>query len=131
MSYESFMEGVANDLTNEFVKIAPVDTSNLRMSIHCKIEGDIIRIMMPKYALYLEYGTGIFVEAGKGPGVPIKAKNGKALHWTDQNGEHFATSIKGMHAQPFIRNVMYHKLQKIVNDNAALHLDTEMEVVYS
>jgi len=127
MSYESFYFGLANDLQNELVLGAPVDTGFLKNSIRCEIVGDSIEIWMAEYALYLEYGTGIF-----GPkGQRIYPKNAKALHWTDKQGEHFAKSIKGMRPQPFIRNVFYHKLKDIVNKNAKTHLDSEMEVEYS
>ena len=126
MSYESFMQGLANDLTNEFVLVAPVDTGFLRNAIRCEVVGDTIEVWMPEYALFLEYGTGIF-----GPkGMPIVPVNAKALHWTDRSGEHFAKSVKGMHAQPFIRNTLYHKLQELVNRNAAIHLGREMGVNY-
>lgn len=126
MSYESFMEGVANDLANEFVRVAPVDTGFLKSAIRCEIVGDNIEVWMPEYALYLEYGTGIYGPENR----PITPVNAKALHWVDKNGEHFAKSVKGMHPQPFIRNVLYHKLQGIVNRNAAMHLNSEMDVSF-
>lgn len=127
MSYESFLQGVANDLTNEFVRVAPVDTGFLRNAIRCDVVGDSIEIYMPEYALFLEYGTGIYGPENK----PITPKNKKALHWQDNKGDHFAASVKGMHAQPFIRNVFYHRLKEIVNENAAIHLGSEMDVSYS
>jgi hypothetical protein len=130
MTYENFMRGVANDLTNEFVKVAPVDTGFLKNSIRCEVVGDKIEVYMPEYAIFLEYGTGIYVEAGYGSGNRIYPKTKKCLHWVDKNGEHFAKSIAGMHPQPFIRNVFYHRLQQIINVNAAMHLGTEIEVSF-
>lgn len=127
MTYESFLEGVGNDLRNELVKVAPVDTGFLRNAIRYEIKGDTIEIWMPEYAIWLEYGTGLY-----GPHhQKIVPKNKKFLHWTDRSGEHFARSTKGMQPQPFIRNTFYHKLRDIVNRNAELHLDSEMDVEFS
>jgi len=128
MSYETFLEGVGNDLTNALSRVAPVDTGFLRNAIRYEVKGDKIIISLPIYALYLEYGTGLY-----GPEHHrIYPKTKKALHWIGKGGgDVFAASTAGMHPQPFIRNTLYHKLPQIIADNAARHLGEGMEASFS
>jgi hypothetical protein len=123
MSKESFLEGVGNDLVNELVLVAPVDTSFLRNSISYEIVGDKVRIMMPEYALFLEYGTAPHI---------IKPVNAKALHWKGGGGDVFAKEVHhpGTSAQPFIRNTCYHKLKEIIDRNAKIHLKEDVDVKF-
>lgn len=86
-----FGEGVAK-------QICPVDTGNLRGSIHHEVneDGMYVRIGTPvEYAAYVEFGTGEKAENGNGkPGFP------------------------GQKAQPFLRPIlMDHKkeIQQLAN----------------
>ena len=53
------------------------------------------------YARFFQEGTGVF--AGRSAWV-VRPKAGKALHWFDQGGEHFAKSvtIPGQPSRPFL-----------------------------
>jgi len=115
---QNFKDGLANDLRNALVRKAPVDTGLLKNSITVRIEGDIIKIYMPKYAIYLEYGTGIYGPLKR----PITPKEAKALKFKIGGKTIFAKSIKGMTPQPFIRPVFHQDFIKIVNENAQMHL---------
>lgn len=57
-----------------------------------------------EYAVFVEYGTGIY---GVGEGAtrqPIRPKTGKFLRWVGKDGQvHFAREVKGMEPRPFLR----------------------------
>lgn len=76
--------------------LAPVDLGNLRDSIEMKIleGGFTVEINVgADYAIYVEYGTGIYATQGS---------RAKKIPWTYFNERlgHFVTT-EGMHAQPF------------------------------
>ena len=77
---------------------APADTGALRRSIASRIEGGGAAIQgivyTPlEYAPYVEYGTGIFAEGGKGRKTPWL--------YDDDGGEtHFT---RGQHPHPYMR----------------------------
>lgn len=82
---------------NTAVALAPVDTSWLRESISYEFydSGFSSKINVgADYAIYVEYGTGIYAE---GPG----GSRAKHIPWRyqDANGQWHTT--KGQHAQPF------------------------------
>lgn len=82
---------------NTAVALAPVDTSWLRESISYEFYdgGFSSKINVgADYAIYVEYGTGIYAE---GPG----GSRAKHIPWRyqDANGQWHTT--KGQHAQPF------------------------------
>ena len=88
---------------------APKDTGALRRSIKSKvetdsttIEGDIYTPL--EYAPYVEYGTGLFAEAG----------NGRKTTWLyeDDKGETHLTH--GQHPQPYMRPALDENRDKIV-----------------
>lgn len=124
MTYDSFMEGVANDLTNELVLVAPVDKGFLKNSIRCVVVGDSIEVFMADYALYLEYGTYEYFDSNQDV-VLYDVKRKKDMGRAERNA-----LPKGMEPYPFIRNTFYHKLNRIVQQNAATHLGTEMELTF-
>lgn len=79
---------------------APSDTAALRNSIKPHIieadDNHVADEVGPEvlYAPYVEYGTGIYAEGGKGRQTPW-------VYFSDKLG-HFVTT-RGMRAQPFIR----------------------------
>lgn len=93
-------EGIAKTtmkIYNTAVALAPVDTSYLRESIDYKFtDGGFSSVISvgADYAIYVEYGTGIYAE---GPG----GSRAKHIPWRyqDANGQWHTT--KGQHAQPF------------------------------
>ncbi len=117
VAINNFKNGLANDLRNELVMKAPVDTGNLKNSITVNVNDKGINIYMPEYAVYLEYGTGIYGPLGR----PITPKDAKALKFKIGGKTVFAKSVKGMTPQPFIRPVFHQKFVDIVIDNVKKH----------
>jgi hypothetical protein len=117
------IKGIAHDLREEFADASPKDTGYLMRNIDYEVieEGGNfkIRFTFPDYALYLEYGTGIYAEIGKKE--RIKPKSKKALRFTIGNEEIIVKSVAGMKPQPFIRPVIHSKLKKIVEKNILRH----------
>jgi len=114
---KNFTDGLAIDLRNELVTKAPVDTGLLKNTIRVEINDNVIELIMPEYAIYLEYGTGIYGPLKR----PITPKTAKALKFKIGGKTVFAKSIKGMTPQPFIRPVFHQKFTKLVIDNAKRH----------
>ena len=108
--WENFKRLLAINLTNELVKVAPVDTGRLRLSIDWRTEGEDIEIYMVDYAKYVEFGT---------PPHIIKPRNAKALHWKSGGQDIFATKVHhpGTRPQPFIRTTFRTKLKNIVGES--------------
>lgn len=89
---------------------APKDTGALRNSITSKVEKDgseiVGTVFTPlEYAPYVEYGTGLFAEAG----------NGRKTPWTyyDDKEETYIIT-KGQHPQPFLRPSLAENRDKII-----------------
>uniref|UniRef100_A0A6M3LFD3 Putative tail protein n=1 Tax=viral metagenome TaxID=1070528 RepID=A0A6M3LFD3_9ZZZZ len=134
MSIETFKDGVANDLRNELVRIAPVDTSRLRNSIKVDVVGEELVISMVFYGMFIEHGIRPHI---------IRPKNKKALKFkvksVGSTGKESSEVVitkevhhPGTKAFPFIRNTFYHKLPNIVSKNATIHLGSPdaAEVVF-
>lgn len=86
---------------------APKDTGALRRSITSKVEGLEGIIYTPlEYAPYIEYGTGLFAEAGNGR---------KEVPWNYQDDEGKWHSTSGLKPQPFMRPSLDENRQKIVD----------------
>lgn len=88
---------------------APKDTGALRRSITSKVEeedGAIVgTIFTPlEYAPYVEYGTGLFAESGKGRQTP----------WSYQDDEGNWHTTRGQKPQPFMRPALDENREKIV-----------------
>jgi len=101
------LRGIGNDFVNELVRVAPVDTGNLRLSIRYEVDNNSINIVMPEYAFYLEFGTKPH---------EIRVKNASVL----SDGKiFFGKSVlhPGTEAQPFIRSTINTKLRQIVYNN--------------
>jgi len=137
--WDLFVDGVRNDLTNELVRVCPVDKGFLRETIDVKVKGNELIIIMADYGLYVEMGTAPHI---------IRPKNKKALAFAKFGGRRvqhddgkvstefkfggkkhltdavFAKEVHhpGTKAQPFIRNTFYHKLPAIVDVNAERHI---------
>ena len=86
-------------------QLCPVDTGRLRSSIFSGVsrwDGRLVGVCGTnvKYAPYVELGTGIY-----GPRrSPIVPRSARLLRWTDKGGDvHFARSVRGMRARPFLR----------------------------
>ncbi len=64
----------------------------------------------------------------------IVPKDAKALSWKSKGSRVYAKKVyhPGTRPQPFIRNTFYHKLPRMIEQSAALHLgeDYEIEVTY-
>jgi len=75
--------------------LAPVDESNLRDSIEVEILRDgmmaVVRVTA-NYAIYVEYGTGIYAAEGNGRDTPW-------TYYSDKLGRFVTT--RGMRPQPF------------------------------
>lgn len=84
---------------------APKDTSTLRRSITSKVEGLEGTVFTPlEYAPYIEYGTGLFAEAGNGR---------KKVPWNYKDDEGNWHSTSGMKPQPFMRPALNSNREKI------------------
>ncbi|MEZ0482650.1 HK97-gp10 family putative phage morphogenesis protein [Planococcus sp. SSTMD024] len=78
--------------------LAPVDSSNLKDSIEMEIFEDGLKAVVrvtADYAIYVEYGTGIYAE---GPGGS-RAKKIPWTYWSVKLQKYVTTS--GMKAQPY------------------------------
>lgn len=84
---------------------APKDTGALRRSITSKVEGLEGIVYTPlEYAPYIEYGTGLFAEAGNGR---------KKVPWNYKDDEGNWHSTSGMKPQPFMRPALNSNREKI------------------
>lgn len=84
---------------------APKDTGALRRSITSKVEGLEGTVFTPlEYAPYIEYGTGLFAEAGNGR---------KKVPWNYKDDEGNWHSTSGMKPQPFMRQALNSNREKI------------------
>jgi HK97 gp10 family phage protein len=89
---------------------APKDTGELRRSITSRVEGDSSGnitglVFTPlEYAPYVEYGTGLFAEAGGRKDVP----------WNYQDDEGNWHSTSGQKPQPFLRPALEDNRVKII-----------------
>ena len=101
------LPGIGNDLVNELVRNAPVDTSFLRNNIRYEVSENGLIITMPEYGFYVEFGTG------------ERAENGGVKYWVPFRVEtpQFGFWHPGMEPQPWIRPVLNDKLHKIVAKN--------------
>lgn len=89
---------------------APKGTGVLRNSITSKVEyeGDklVATIFTPlEYAPYIEFGTGLFAEGGKGR---------KDVPWCYQDDEGEWHSTSGMKPQPFMRPALNENREEIL-----------------
>lgn len=106
---------IGNDLINELVKVAPVDTGALRLSIinGLKINTDgTIEISMKEYAKFIEFGTPPHIIRAKDKQVlsDINSPSGK------KKNAIYGRSVlhPGTQPNPFIRFVMKTKLPIIL-----------------
>ena len=84
---------------------APKGTGALRRSITSKVEGLEGTVFTPlEYAPYIEYGTGLFAEAGNGR---------KKVPWNYKDDEGNWHSTSGMKPQPFMRPALNNNREKI------------------
>lgn len=104
---------VQRDLDHRAVRVlaaqvaaCPVDTGRLRASLEIDdrptADGSPARQIGSgvDYVLNVELGTGLY---GPMRRKITPKKPGKELVWEDAEGKHFARSVKGQRAQPFIR----------------------------
>lgn len=88
---ERFLMGIAIDLEEALVRAAPnskdtadkkgeyaVGGGHLARNIRCRVEGDGIKVSMPDYWVYVEFGS---------PPHIIRPKSGKALAWGKPQGK--------------------------------------------
>jgi len=99
---------IGNDLVNELVDEAPVDTGRLKNSIKVEhVNNDKISISMVDYAAHVEFGTKPH---------DIVPKNKKALKFKGVGGTVFAKKVRhpGTRPNPFISNTIRNKLGDII-----------------
>ena len=89
---------------------APKDTGALRRSIKSKVETEDMTvegiIFTPlDYAPYVEYGTGLFAEAG----------NGRKTGWGYKDDEDNWHYTHGQHPQPYMRPALNENKEKIIS----------------
>ncbi len=160
MTYEIFLKSVANDLQTALIQNAPTSDGTLKSRIKVHIVGNELVVYMLDYALHVEYGTGgrlqgqtstvggktVTVPAKPNRKMPVKKEGTgyksllekwgkKKLGITDDAGQ-FALAkhiqMYGTRPFPFIRNTLYHKLPRIIEDNMNRHLGGgDAEVSYS
>ena len=85
----------ANLLKAEAVARAPVDTGDLKQSIEVDILNDGLTAIVTvgvHYAIYIEFGTGIYAVKGNGRKTPWSYYSNKLDQWV---------TTRGMRAQPF------------------------------
>ena len=86
-------------------QLAPKDNGELRRSISSKVEGNVGIVFTPlEYAPYVEYGTGLFAEAGDG-------RTDVPWSYQDEEGEWHSTS--GQKPQPFMRPALNNNIKTI------------------
>jgi HK97 gp10 family phage protein len=91
---KNFLPKAGTAVQETAVKLAPVDTSNLKTRINFKVKGDSVIIgTNVEYAPYVEYGTGIYAEGGGGRKTP----------WVYFHEKYGFVRTKGMVARPFLR----------------------------
>jgi len=99
---------IALRMQNELMLAAPVDTGRLKNSIKVRSDGEGLIIWMVNYGKFIEFGT---------PPHIITPKEKQALKFkVGKEGEIFAKKVEhpGTRPNPFIRNTIQHKLQKII-----------------
>ena len=86
-------------------QLAPKDNGELRRSISSKVENQTGIVFTPlEYAPYVEYGTGLFAEAGDGR---------KDVPWSYQDDEGEWHSTSGQKPQPFMRPALNNNVAQI------------------
>jgi hypothetical protein len=101
------LNGVGNDFVNELVRVAPVDSGDLRNSISYEVTGSGVNIKMNEYGYYVEFGTRPH---------EIRVKNAKVL----SDGKRIFGRVvqhPGTEPNPFIRRTINSKLRNIVHKN--------------
>lgn len=89
-------------LRNEAIARAPSDTGELKRTIEMTVAPDGLTAIVHvgvHYAIYVEYGTGIYAVNGNGRKTPWAYKDPKGR--VDENGDPLWIWTKGMAAQPF------------------------------
>lgn len=68
--------------------LAPVDEGHLRDSIEMQITGEYSAVVTvgAHYAIYIEYGTGVFAKAGNGRKTPWSYYSTKLDRWVTTRG---------------------------------------------
>lgn len=92
----------ANLLKAEAVARAPEDTTALKQSIEVHILNDGLTAIVTvgaHYAIYVEFGTGIYAVKGNGRKTPWAYLDPKGRK--DENGDPLWIWTRGMEAQPF------------------------------
>jgi len=85
-------------------ELAPVDKSTLRGSLERKVDGFIGKVFTAmNYAIFQEYGTGIYSDHPSAPKAPITPKRGRYLVFTKNGKVIFARSVKGVRPRRFMR----------------------------
>lgn len=100
------LESIGLYVTGEAKKRSPIDTGNLRGSIthETDMQEEKVRIgTNVEYAPYMEFGTGIYAENGKG----------RKTSWTYRNRQGQVVVTNGSKAQPFLRPAIEENIEII------------------
>lgn len=99
--------GLACALVERSAKMkAPKDTGALRRSITSKVDGLTGTVFTPlEYAIYQEFGTGLFAENGAGR---------KDVPWNYQDDKGEWHSTRGQKPQPFMRPALNENRTEII-----------------
>ena len=137
-----FLDGVGIDIVRELsLALGPhFKSGDLLNSIQYRItDAGLIEISMLPYWEYVEYGTpgqlqgqsstvgDATVSFGANPSrkMPVKKAGDSFVNFIDGT-DNFALAkhiqLYGTRPYPFVRTVLYHKLSKIVQENAKRHL---------
>ncbi|RJR23639.1 HK97 gp10 family phage protein [Candidatus Microgenomates bacterium] len=85
----------ATTIQSTATALAPVDEGNLKQSIDLTFSKDGLSAVVTvgaEYAIYVEYGTGVYSKDGRGRKTPW-------VYWSDKLNQYIVT--RGMPAQPF------------------------------
>ena len=108
--FELFKELLVHDLVSKLRDNCPKDTGFLMRNIDYRKTGGGYEISMPKYALYVEFGT---------PPHIIRPKNKKALAFKVNGKQVFAKIVyhPGTRPYPFIRNTFRNHFTRLVKES--------------
>lgn len=90
--------------------LAPFDEGALKRSIEIKFDANGLKaevIVGVEYAVYLEFGSGIYAESGNGRSTPW-------VYWSDKLNRYVYT--RGIRSQPFFRPAFEQALRYFVQE---------------
>lgn len=107
VALDKAMPAIARRIENELVINCPVDMGRLRASIKVRVVDNKLLISMAEYGRYVIFGT---------PPHTIRPKEKQALSFPIGNNKVITKKVEhpGTRPNPFVQNVLYNKLGKII-----------------